>query len=194
MNLTPAQSHALLGIARRVIVERVAGDNAGCHAAAPDLPPDPVLRQAAGCFVSLHEVTSHRLRGCVGRIEADRAMAVAVESAAALVLADPRFTADPVTPADLPLLELEVSLLSPLRPAADPLDFHPLTDGIVLTVADRRGLFLPQVARETGWTRQQLLSRLCLEKLELPADAWQDELALLETFSTAILGPERLLR
>lgn len=195
MDFTPEQSALLLDIARQTIIAQVTRREA-------DLMPSPVepippgndlLHQPAGCFVTLHELTTHRLRGCVGRIEADMPMMEAVRSAAVSVLGDPRFTRERVTRDDLPLLEVEVSLLSPLRIAASPLDFDPLNDGIVLNVAGRKGLFLPQVARETGWTREQLLARLCVEKMDLPADAWQDASASLETFSTAILGPETLL-
>jgi AMMECR1 domain-containing protein len=50
-------------------------------------------------------------------------------------------------------------------------------------------LFLPQVARETGWTRQQLLSRLCTEKLGLPENAWTDPSAALHTFTADVIGP-----
>jgi len=186
----------LLDIARRTIVGRVAGHEPSDreNAADPAGTGDPVLGQPAGCFVSLHEAPGHRLRGCVGRIEADQPIVQAVQSAAVSVLGDPRFVTEPVTPADLPRIEVEISLLSPLRPAKGPLAFDRLNDGIVLSVGGRRGLFLPQVARETGWSRQQLLARLCVEKLDLPADAWQDESAQLQTFSTAILGPEPVLR
>ena len=53
---------------------------------------------------------------------------------------------------ELPLLSIEVSILSPPHPAASPEDFEPTEEGIYLTIANRTGCFLPQVARETGWT------------------------------------------
>ena len=54
----------------------------------------------------------------------------------------------------------------------------------------RTGCFLPQVARETGWTREQLLGRLCSEKMGLPAAFWMQAGAQLMTFTTLIIGPE----
>ncbi|MCS7034635.1 MAG: AMMECR1 family protein, partial [Phycisphaerae bacterium] len=108
-------------------------------------------------------------------------------------LHDPRFENMPVTAADLPELEVEVTVLSPLRPADSPTDFDPSTDGILLEINQRVGCFLPQVARETGWDRQQLLSRLCTEKLGLPADAWRQTESRLQKFGALIIGPEPLV-
>ena len=62
-------------------------------------------------------------------------------------------------------------------------------DGIYLTVQNRSGCFLPQVARETGWPKEHLLSRLCSEKLGLTAMAWSRPGAQLQTFQTLIIGP-----
>ena len=115
----------------------------------------------------------------------------AVRQTAVDVLQDPRFASThPVTAADVTDLEIEVSVLSPPREAATTLDFDPMSDGIYLTFGGRAGFFLPQVARETGWTREQLLDRLCLEKLGLPADTWRSEAAKLFTFKVEVIGPE----
>jgi AMMECR1 domain-containing protein len=113
----------------------------------------------------------------------------AVISSAADVLEDPRFHGEPVSLSELARLEIEISILSPLRPAAHPLDFEPLLDGIYLTIAGRSGCFLPQVARETGWSREELLSRLCTEKLGFAAETWKRREALLQVFSTQTIGP-----
>jgi AmmeMemoRadiSam system protein A len=197
VDLTPDQCRLLLDAARVVILGKVRGDDPAPSAILSSLTPartdDPVFWQPAGCFVSLHEIGTHRLRGCVGRIEADRTLLEAVRSAARSVLRDPRFDDDPVQPHELERIELEISVLAPPRPCPSIEQYQPLRDGIIVHFAGRTGLFLPQVARETGWSREQLLARLCSEKMGLPADAWQDEEARLETFSTLILGPEPLL-
>ena len=106
------------------------------------------------------------------------------------MLRDPRFVMHPVALGELPSLELEISVLSPLQPASSPLDFDPLQHGIYLTIGDRAGCFLPQVARETGWTKEQLLDRLCTEKMGLSSFAWRNPQATLHTFQVIILGPE----
>lgn len=181
------QSRALLDTARAAIRGALSGESPAPPAV--EAPADP-LGAPAGCFVSLHEIETRRLRGCVGRIEAREALIVTVHQVALSVLSDPRFANDPVTLDLLAALDLELTVLSPLRPAEHCLDFDPMSHGIYLTTAGRSGCFLPQVARETGWSREQLLSRLCCEKLDLPADAWQHPTATLHTFTVEIIGPE----
>jgi AmmeMemoRadiSam system protein A len=153
-------------------------------------PLPPALLQPAGCFVSLHQKSNHALRGCIGRMDATQPLMDTLRYSAAAALDDPRFVKNRVTLRDLPRLTLEVSVLSPLVPAANPLAFEPGEHGIYLTIGNRSGVFLPQVARETGWTREQLLDRLCSEKMGLNARAWQDPQARLQTFLGVIVGPE----
>lgn len=186
MHLSPESSRAILDLARHAIRDAL---DAGPGAA--DVPPgDPELSQQAGCFVSLHDLRSHRLRGCVGRLDAEAPLAEIVPQMAEACLRDPRFERMPVTRGDLPRLEIEVTLLSPPQPCAGPEDFDLLNHGVVLHAEGRSGCFLPQVARETGWTREQLLDRLAAEKLDLDAGAWRRPDARLERFSTLLLGPE----
>ena len=96
----------------------------------------------------------------------------------------------PVRINELPHLELEITVIFPMQQASSPLDFDLLDDGIYLIAAGRSGCFLPQVARETGWTREQLLDRLCTEKLGCPATTWRQPDARLMKFKTLIIGPE----
>ena len=104
---------------------------------------------------------------------------------------DPQaYGGDRVRSEELGRIEIEISLLAPLRPAESASDFDLLNDGIYLAVGDRSGLFLPQVARETGWSKEQLLDRLCTEKLGLPARAWTTPQAKLQKFATLLVGPE----
>jgi AmmeMemoRadiSam system protein A len=184
MTLSEQHQISLLDLARASLRAALAGEGM------PPLPEHDDLRQPAGCFVSLHERGGHRLRGCVGRLDAKLALAEAVATMAQAVLEDPRFLTSPVTMEELPGLEIELSILSPLKPAEHPLDFEPLLDGIYLTFGDRCGCFLPQVARETGWSKQQLLDRLCTEKLGLSALAWKHPGARLFRFTTLLIGPE----
>lgn len=191
MQLAAHEQQTLLQIASSVICSTVRRVETADSTI--DIALSPALLAPAGCFVSLHQAPSHKLRGCVGRIRADRPLIEAVRGAAADVLRDPRFWDEPVRPDDLPTIELEISVLSPARRVASAAEYEPLRDGIIVRFGGRTGLFLPQVARETGWSREQLLARLCTEKLGLPADSWQDPDAELEVFSTAILGPTPLL-
>jgi AmmeMemoRadiSam system protein A len=184
MNVSPLQIQALLSVARDTIRAALT------FQALPSIETtDPGLLQPAGCFVSLHAAASRVLRGCVGRMDAAQPLIFCVRETAHGVLEDPRFLNNPVTLDELPDLEIEISILSPLKPAATPLDFDLLNDGICLTIAGQSGIFLPQVARETGWTKEQLLDRLCTEKLGLTARLWRHPNAQLQIFTAMILGP-----
>jgi len=192
MNLTPQQQRLLLDAAREVIrrAARGRGETLADEFPIPD-PPDPLLLEPAGCFVSLHDLSSKRLRGCVGRLDAKHPIWHAVQLTAASVLQDPRFSQDPVRGDELGALEIEITVLSPLCDCQHVLDFEPMRDGIYLTIGENSGCFLPQVARMTGWTREQLLERLCAEKLGLDPACWRHEpSARLQRFTTLIIGPE----
>ena len=156
----------------------------------PNMELSPELMSPAGCFVTLHEKGTHRLRGCVGRIEATKPGWETVYLTAGETLNDPRFVNQRVTADQLSTLELEISVLSPPREASGPLDFDLLSDGIHLTIGGRGGFFLPQVARETGWSKEQLLGRLCSEKLGLHPEVWQRGGVKLYTFKVEVIGPE----
>jgi len=183
MELSPEQNRTLLHIAASVIRVCVGGK-------AGFFPEFDTTIRPFGCFVTLHQKQTHALRGCVGRMGTNDPLFQLVRSAAASALQDPRFTNNPVVLSELNNLVLEISLLSPLTRKPNPLAFDPQSEGILLQFENRHGLFLPQVARDTGWTREQLLDRLCQEKMGLPAVAWRDPRAVLQTFTCTIIGPE----
>jgi AmmeMemoRadiSam system protein A len=186
MNLTQAYQDCLLDLARATIRAALGGT------AFPEPRTDPALEQRAGCFVSLHRADDHRLRGCVGRLDAKLSLAEIVAAMSLGVLEDPRFLSEPVRLDELPLLHIELSILSPLRAMASPLDFDLLNEGIYLTHGGRSGCFLPQVARETRWDKEQLLGRLCAEKMGVSGVAWRQAETRAFSFTTLIIGPQRL--
>lgn len=139
------------------------------------------LSQARGVFVTLRR--HGELRGCIGRIETNEPLAksvpaVAVDSA----LHDARFV--PVRAEDLEDLQVEVSVLSPPVRMAASHDIVPGRDGVVLEFQGHRGVFLPQVWDETGWTRIEFLRELASQKAGLSPDAWQQ--ATLYTFQAQV--------
>jgi len=182
MQFSLEQQETLLNIARDAIRRTLSRE--------PLISPsiEPGLDLNAGCFVTLHERGTHRLRGCIGRMRSEEPLAKTVQDLAADVLQDPRFGDWRVQLDDLANIDIDLSVLSPPVPAESPLDFEPLVQGIYLTIGNRTGCFLPQVARETGWTREQLLARLCSEKMGLSPTAWQGG-GKLETFTATIIGP-----
>ena len=163
--LTDVQKQALLEVARAAVMSQVL--QAGDAALAMDLP----LPDASGVFVTLKRRGA--LRGCLGTLQCRRGLAGEVARCAADAASeDPRFP--PVTPGELPEVSLEISVLGPLEriePHAEDaivVGRH----GLVVEQGLRRGLLLPQVATEWGWTRDQFLRQTCL-KAGLPGDAWQ---------------------
>jgi AMMECR1 domain-containing protein len=113
MHLSETQRAHLLDIARLTIRHRlVARDD-------ETIPPplslsvllnDPDLQQLAGCFVSLHELGTNRLRGCVGCLDAKHPLAIAVHEGAESVLMDPRFEDKRVRLEELSKLEIEITV------------------------------------------------------------------------------------
>ena len=122
MDLSAAHQRMLLDLARTCIRQALRG-------AADQMAPasaDPVFNSPAGCFVSLHDHASHRLRGCVGRLDARTPLIRCIYEMSSGVLGDPRFRGNPVTIQELPRLDLELSILTPMKSAPTPLDFDPL--------------------------------------------------------------------
>ena len=188
MEISTQTQQEILDFAADVVTRRLGGDPRPLPAL-----DDPIFARNAGCFVSLHRREPHALRGCIGMLDTGRPLRETLASAAESVIGDPRFLSHPVTRAELRDLDIEITILGPLEKQNSVLDFEPVRDGIHLSLRGRSGLFLPQVARETGWTREQLLGRLCTEKLGLAEIMWQDAAAELRTFSAEVIGPRPMI-
>jgi AmmeMemoRadiSam system protein A len=142
------------------------------------------LREDAASFVTLH-LRDGRLRGCIGTLEPVSALYQSVhDNAVAAARHDPRFM--PVQAEELPHVDLTVSVLSRAEPIAAAVDFVPGVHGIILEKNGRRAVFLPEVAAEQGWTREETMSALC-EKAGLADDAWHTDTHF-AVFHTAILS------
>jgi AmmeMemoRadiSam system protein A len=129
--------------------------------------PAGAPEEKCGAFVTLHK--QGNLRGCVGYIESPKPLYQTVrECARAAALHDTRF--DPVEPEELPLLHLEISVLSPLEVIA-PEKVEVGRHGLLVSLGYQRGLLLPQVATEWKWDAERFLRETC-RKAGLPEDAW----------------------
>ena len=147
----------------------------------------PELLSNCGCFVTLKN--SGRLRGCIGQFTSDRPLIELVsEMAVSSATRDPRFVAEPVTPAELGFLDIEISVLSPLKKTDDPLSLRLGIDGIYIKSGHRSGCFLPQVAAETGWNERQFLTHCCVHKAGLSPDAWQQKDTDVYLFTADVFG------
>jgi len=142
-----------------------------------------LLGEPGACFVTLY--LEGGLRGCIGMLEAKEPLHQAVRlMTAAAALRDPRF--EPVTAAELPVLRLSLSVLTPLR-SIRPRDVEVGRDGLVISRGPARGVLLPQVATEQNWDAETFLRHTCI-KARLPPEAWRDSSTTLEAFSAVVFG------
>lgn len=148
---------------------------------------DAELNAHCGCFVTLKN--ADRLRGCIGRFISEIPLIeLVVAMAKAAATSDPRFFADPIKPAELSRLDVEISVLSPLKRTDEPLSLRVGIDGIYIKKGFASGCFLPQVATETGWSREEFLSYCCAHKAGLPPDAWKDKNTEVYLFTADVFG------
>ena len=173
------EKNELLEIARKSIEDAFNG------IAMMDFPDDG---RRNGAFVTLRK--GKALRGCIGYITGlctlKRQIALLARDAA---FSDYRFP--PLSRDELPLCTIEISVLTEPEEIEGPEEFLPGRDGIILTAHGRRAVFLPQVADETGWSREEMLSALA-EKAGLESDAWKDGDALFMTFQAEVFSEDDL--
>jgi AmmeMemoRadiSam system protein A len=176
------QKHALLKVARDTVEAVIKGKRLPVVEA-----DDPDLASHLGCFVTLK--TGDELRGCIGQFTADKPLVnMIVEMAKASATSDPRFYDNQITPDDFHNLDIEISVLSPLKKTTNPLSLRLGIDGIYINKGGFSGCFLPQVAEETGWSKEEFLSYCCSHKAGLPPDAWRDPETEVFLFSAEVFG------
>lgn len=179
--LTEEAKQELLDIARTT-VEALAREEQP-----PEFQVDtPELQNEQGAFVTLK--TDGRLRGCIGRFTADKPLwQVVKEMAVAAATQDPRFAGNRIRADELDQLHVEISVLSPMDKIDNPLDIELGTHGIYVKKGFRTGCFLPQVADETGWDKEQFLRKCCSGKAGLAADAWKDPDTEVYSFTAEVI-------
>jgi AmmeMemoRadiSam system protein A len=155
----------LLALARQSIVLAFSGEPPPAPAATPGAVAEP-----RGAFVTLEK--AGRLRGCIGRIESsDPLWRTVVEMARAAAFEDPRFP--PLAPAEIEEVCIELSVLTPPHPLADPAaEVAVGRHGLIVQRGPARGLLLPQVAERRSWDAPTFLAEAC-RKAGLPPDAWR---------------------
>ena len=145
----------------------------------------PGLEKPLGAFVTLRE--NGELRGCIGRFEPDIPLSqVIIEMAIAAATEDHRFP--PVSAKELGEIDYEISVLSPLRKVKSWKEIELGRHGVEVARGFRRGVYLPQVATETGWDLDTFMSSLCAHKAGLPADAWKDPQTDIYVFTAQVFS------
>ncbi|MDO9576379.1 MAG: AmmeMemoRadiSam system protein B [Candidatus Cloacimonadales bacterium] len=138
-----------------------------------DTPDNPEFLKERAVFVTLS--SGENLRGCIGHMQARMPLYQAViEMAVGAAFEDPRFP--PVyDEKELADINIEISILSPMERIYDYKKIRLGSDGVWIKKGFHSGVFLPQVATETGWDLDTFLGNLCAHKAGLPYDAYKDK-------------------
>ncbi|MHB8908131.1 MAG: AmmeMemoRadiSam system protein B [Syntrophales bacterium] len=177
--LTPEDKKALLALVRETISRYLTTQMV-------PLPRgfSPAAMEERGVFVTLKK--HGNLRGCIGRMTPDRPLATLVGMMALqAAFEDPRFR--PVTLEEVPKIEIEISVLTPMTQVSGPGEIEVGRDGVLFQKGRSSAVFLPQVAPEQGWGRDEMLCNLC-QKAGLQADAWKEGGACFSTFQAEVFG------
>lgn len=169
----------MLGLARKTI-EQYLKDGSR-----PKLPKAQCpLCEICGAFVTLHK--HGELRGCIGNMVGSGPLVETVcEMAIAAATQDPRFPR--VRPEELKDIDIEISVLSPMKRIKDVSEIEVGRHGILMRRGFNQGVLLPQVATEWGWDREEFLRHTCL-KAGLPTQGWKDPETIIEIFSAEVFG------
>ena len=164
--LTDEEKHALKEIALTSIKDSLAGKELSTvHCSLS------TLNSKCGAFVSLHK--NGRLRGCIGHFGEDTPLhEIVAEMARAAAFEDPRFM--PVTADELPDIDIEISVLTPMRRIKSLDEFELHRHGIYIRKGYHSGTFLPQVADEVNWTKEEFVGHCSQDKAGLGWDGWRD--------------------
>ncbi|HTY57958.1 MAG TPA: AmmeMemoRadiSam system protein B [Bacteroidota bacterium] len=179
-SLSQTERDTLLQIARKTVEQYV------LHGGVPGVEPAGLsepLRAHCGAFVTLYE--RGELRGCIGRFDADEPLWTVVQQmAVASASQDPRF--NPVRPSEVKDLRIEISVLTPMRKISSIDEFHLGKQGIYMKKGNHAGTFLPQVALETNWTKEEFLGHCAEDKAGIGWDGWKD--AELYVYEALVFG------
>ena len=186
LRLTHPEKVTLVDIARAAILNRLT------HSSAPATEGATLtdaLKCPSGVFISLH--ICDELRGCIGSIYAEEPLVdtvarVAIQAATE----DPRFA--PLMASDLSKVDIEISVLSELS-FIEPEQVQVGQHGLLLSKGSRRGLLLPQVPEQYGWSREQYLDQLCL-KAGLPEKSWKESDCRLQMFTADVFSESSLFQ
>ena len=114
-----------------------------------------------------------RLRGCIGRFTSDDTLSETIrEMAQSAAFNDPRFPS--LSRNEVHQIDIEVSVLSPLKKIDSIEEFKLGRDGIYIIKGRHHGTFLPQVAEETGWNTEEFLGHCARDKAGIGWDGWKD--------------------
>ncbi len=153
---------------------------------------DERLNWQEGAFVTLHK--DGQLRGCIGQIvPSDKLLWQAVrDMAIAACSEDHRF--QPVSSDELDKIDYEISVLSVPEKINDWQKIELGKHGVIVRKGARSGVFLPQVADETGWSLEEFLSQLCWQKAGLAPDCYKNDKEVeLQVYTAQVFNEKDIL-
>ena len=176
-NFSDEERKAMVSTARSAIYSSLGLDFEG------DAAPVGILKEKGyGVFVTLY--LNGRLRGCIGRFTSSSRLYDTIrEMAKSAAFSDPRFPS--LSRKEAPGVEIEVSVLSPLKRIGSVDEFKLGRDGIYMVKGTHHGTFLPQVAEETGWNTEEFLGHCARDKAGIGYYGWRD--AELYTYQTEVV-------
>ncbi|MFH1640509.1 MAG: AmmeMemoRadiSam system protein A, partial [Candidatus Omnitrophota bacterium] len=146
---------------------------------------DTLLSKVMGAFVTLHK--EGELRGCIGNLIGDEPLYLTVrDMAIEAAVSDPRFTS--VELPEFKDIDIEISVLSHMEKISSPDKIQLGVHGVLVRKGFRSGVFLPQVATETGWSKEEFLSNLCAHKAGLDPLAWKDKTTEIYIFTAEVFS------
>jgi hypothetical protein len=167
-NLTPEDKIFLLNLAKKTIEQKLIDNTI------PEVNEDEIsdnVKIACGAFVTL--MKDDELRGCIGRFTATEPLYKIVQQMAlASAFQDVRFS--PVSKREISDIEIEISVLTPLKQIYSSDEFQLGKHGIYMTLDGRSGTFLPQVARTTGWNKEEFLGHCAQDKTGIGWEGWKN--------------------
>ena len=182
-SLTGHEKNELLALARKSVEYAVRERKAY----EPSASASEVLNQERGAFVTLRK--SGELRGCIGYTSAAKPLYMTVRDTATLAaLRDTRF--QPVSASELPQINYEVSVLSPLRRVLDIRQIKVGQHGLLMKNGAYEGILLPQVPVDERWDRQRFLEETCV-KAGMHPGCWKDENTDIFMFTAVVFGEKR---
>jgi AmmeMemoRadiSam system protein B/AmmeMemoRadiSam system protein A len=146
-------------------------------------PENSDLLKPLGAFVTLRN--SGNLRGCIGEFEPTEPLYKVIKrTVIKAAVNDNRFL--PVSFSELKDINIEITVMSPRTKIDIWQEINLGIDGVVIENGSHAGTFLPQVAKETGWSLEQFLEELCVQKAGLAKTCYMDPKTTLYTFNTSI--------
>jgi len=180
--ISPAGRKTLLDIARRTLRATLG------NKPLPKLDVrDQELLVQRGAFVTYKN--QGRLRGCLGNFVSREPLWKLVQKlAVSSAREDHRFANHPITAKEEPEIDIQISILSPMRRIKDPLRFIVGIHGLYIRKGRARGTYLPQVATEQKWDKKTFITHLCQHKIGIRPDAWKDKDTEVYIYSAQVFG------